>query len=182
MNICVFCGSATGHDPVFAQAAEKLGTQIGRHGHSLVYGGGNIGLMGILADAVLKANGKVIGVIPDFLFKKEVAHTGITDLIIVDTMHARKMKMANLADVFIAMAGGWGTLDELAEILTWRQLQLVEKPIGVLNTSDFFSPLLAMMNNMVSNGFLREDNFKQLVYSTDSKELLTSLGVDVQKG
>ena len=182
MNICVFCGSASGHDPVFAQAAENLGTQIGLNGHSLVYGGGNIGLMGILADAVLKANGKVIGVIPDFLFKKEVAHTGITDLIIVDTMHERKTKMANMADVFIAMAGGWGTLDELAEILTWRQLQLVDKPIGILNTSDFFTPLLAMMNNMVSHGFLRENNLKQLLHSNNSAELLTSLGVGVQKG
>ena len=178
MNICVFCGSATGHNPLFAQAAEKLGDLIGANGHSLVYGGGNIGLMGILADAVLKSRGNVIGIIPDFLFKKEVAHTGITELIIVESMHERKMKMANRANVFIAMAGGWGTLDELAEILTWRQLQLIDKPIGILNTLGFFSPLLDMMSAMVNEGFLKEQNFKQVVHASEPLKLLTALGVE----
>ncbi len=182
MNICVFCGSAIGHNPAFAQAAEKLGTLIGTHGHTLVYGGGNIGLMGILADSVLSAKGKVIGVIPDFLFKKEVAHTGITELIVVDSMHERKKKMADRADVFIAMAGGWGTLDELAEILTWRQLHVIDKPIGILNTQEFFSPLLHMMTSMVSNGFLKEQNFNKIIQADEPEKLLTALGVESMIG
>jgi uncharacterized protein (TIGR00730 family) len=175
MNICVFCGSATGHNPAFAQAAETLGTLIGVGGHSLVYGGGKVGLMGILADSVLKSKGKVIGVIPDFLFKKEVAHTQITDLIIVETMHERKMKMALHADAFIAMAGGWGTLDELAEILTWRQLELINKPIGILNTQSFFSPLIAMMKQMVDNGFLKNQNFDLIVQADNPHALMDKL-------
>jgi uncharacterized protein (TIGR00730 family) len=179
MNICVFCGSATGHNPVFAQEAEKLGALIGSNDHSLVYGGGNIGLMGVLAEAVLKSNGKVTGILPDFLYKKEVAHTGITKLVIVGSMHERKMEMANRADVFIAMPGGWGTLDELAEILTWRQLQLITKPIGILNTLDFFSPLLKMMRNMVEAGFLKDQNFKQIIQANDPAKLLAELGVEI---
>lgn len=175
MNICVFCGSATGHHPAFARAAETLGTLIGTGGHSLVYGGGKIGLMGILADSVLKHQGKVIGVIPDFLFKKEVAHTQITDLVIVDSMHERKMKMALHADAFIAMAGGWGTLDELAEILTWRQLELIHKPIGILDTQNFFTPLIAMMKTMVDNGFLKSQNFNMIVQADDPKTLMEKL-------
>lgn len=180
MNICLFCGSATGINPDFASAAKQLGTLIGSNGHTLVYGGGNIGLMGIVADSVLQSQGKVIGIIPDFLFKREVAHTGISKLIIVGSMHERKMQMADLADVFIAMAGGWGTLDELAEILTWRQLQLIDKPIGILNTGDFFSPLLHMMKNMVTNGFLRQQNLDKLIQGDNPQKLLTALGVETK--
>jgi uncharacterized protein (TIGR00730 family) len=176
VNICVFCGSATGHNPIFAQTSKDLGTLIGVNGHSLVYGGGNIGLMGILADSVLQSNGNVIGIIPDFLFKKEVAHTGLTELIIVDSMHERKKKMADRADVFIAMPGGWGTLDELAEILTWRQLELIDKPIGILNTNNFFSPLIAMMQGMVTNGFLQKENLNRIVLSDNPTSLLAELG------
>ena len=155
MNICVFCGSATGHNPVFAGAAKSLGRLIGSNNHTLVYGGGNIGLMNILANSVMEAGGKVIGIIPDFLFKREVAHTGITELIIVDSMHERKKRMADKSDAFIAIPGGWGTLDELAEILTWKQLSLINKPIGILNTNEFFTPLIHMMQSMVVNGFLK---------------------------
>jgi uncharacterized protein (TIGR00730 family) len=180
MNVCVFCGSATGHDPAFSQAAKELGNLIGANGHTLIYGGGNIGLMGIIADEVLASKGKVIGVIPTFLFKREVAHTGITELLVVDTMHERKKIMADKADVFIAMAGGWGTLDELAEILTWRQLSIIEKPIGILNTNDFFSSLLNMMKAMVDHGFLKADNFNKIIRADDPRKLLTALGVEVK--
>jgi uncharacterized protein (TIGR00730 family) len=146
----------------------------------LVYGGGNIGLMGILADSVLETKGKVVGVIPDFLFKREVAHTGVTELILVSSMHERKQKMASMADAFIAMAGGWGTLDELAEILTWRQLEIIDKPIGILNTQGFFSPLLEMMTSMVSKGFLKDDNLAKLNVQNTPQSLLTALGVELR--
>ena len=177
MNICVFCGSSVGNDVGFSNTTSELGKLIGINGHTLIYGGGNIGLMGVLADSVLHSGGKVIGVIPDFLFQKEVAHTGITELVIVASMHERKQRMANHADVFLALPGGWGTLDELAEILTWRQLGIISKPIGLLNTKNFFGPLLKSMEAMVMNGFLRADNFQLLQHSESSSEILTLLGV-----
>ena len=120
MNICVFCGSSTGHNSVYADSARELGHLLASQNHTLVYGGGNIGLMGIVADAVLEKKGRVIGVIPDFLMQKEVGHRGLTELEIVPSMHERKKRMADLSDAFIAMPGGWGTLDETAEILTWK--------------------------------------------------------------
>jgi uncharacterized protein (TIGR00730 family) len=179
MNICVFCGSSTGNNPIFSQTAKELGSLIGQNNHTLIYGGGNIGLMGILADSVLAANGKVIGVIPDFLFQREVAHLGVSELIQVQTMHERKHRMADLADVFIAMPGGWGTLDELAEILTWRQLQIINEPIGILNSDEFFTPLIDMMNKMVAEGFLKSSNMQNLVQANSPKSLLTKLGVEL---
>lgn len=178
MNICVFCGSATGHNPVFAGAAKSLGRLIGSNNHTLVYGGGNIGLMNILANSVMEAGGKVIGIIPDFLFKREVAHTGITELIIVDSMHERKKRMADKSDAFIAIPGGWGTLDELAEILTWKQLSLINKPIGILNTNEFFTPLIHMMQSMVVNGFLKEENLNKILIAEDVRALFDQMGVD----
>jgi hypothetical protein len=176
MNICVFCGSSTGGDPVYAKAAKELGQLIAKSG-SLVYGGGNIGLMGILADEVLAHKGKVIGVIPDFLMKREVGHTGITHLEIVATMHERKKRMAEIADVFLALPGGWGTLDELAEILTWKQLGLINQPIGLLNIDSFFNSLIEQMNTMVSKGFLNAANFSSIRISDSPQKLLTLLGV-----
>jgi uncharacterized protein (TIGR00730 family) len=149
-----------------------LGTYFAREGHALVYGGGNVGLMGIIADAVLENGGEAIGVIPDFLKKREVAHAGLTRLEVVDTMHLRKQRMAELADAFIAMPGGWGTLDELAEILTWRQLGLVTQPIGILNVKDFFSPLIAQMRTMVTDGFLKAGNLELLVIEKTPEELV----------
>ena len=141
MNICVFCGSATGVNPVYAEAARELGRLIGKNSHNLVYGGGNIGLMGVLADSVIEHQGEVIGVIPDFLLKQEVGHKGISKLEVVSSMHERKKRMADLAHAFVAMPGGWGTLDELAEILTWRQLGIIQQPIGLLNINGFFGML-----------------------------------------
>jgi uncharacterized protein (TIGR00730 family) len=180
MNVCVFCGSATGHQPQFAEAAQTIGTLLGANGHTLIYGGGNIGLMGIVADSTLKAGGRVIGVIPDFLLKREVAHLGLSELMVVDSMHERKKKMAELSDVFVALPGGWGTLDELAEILTWKQLGLIHQPIGILNTAQFFSSLMQAMHVMVEQGFLRAENLKSLVAHSSPHTLLTTLGVNLR--
>ncbi|HYG02315.1 MAG TPA: TIGR00730 family Rossman fold protein [Chryseosolibacter sp.] len=155
MNICVFCGSATGATSIYRQAATDLGKALAEHSFTLIYGGGNVGLMGIVADAVMKHGGKVIGVIPDFLLKREVGHRGITELIIVDSMHERKKKMADLANGFIALPGGWGTLEELAEVLTWRQLRLIHNPVAILNVNSFYDALLAQMKHMTQEGFLQ---------------------------
>ena len=125
--------------------------------HTLIYGGGNVGLMGVVADAVLEAHGEVVGIIPDFLLRREVGHRGLTRLEVVASMHERKYRMANLSEAFIAMPGGWGTLDELAEILTWRQLGLINHPVALLNTNDFFKTLLDQMQHMADMGFLNAD-------------------------
>ena len=175
MNICVFCGSGLGYDPIYRDAAKELGKLFADHSHTLVYGGGNIGLMGTVADSVLNHGGQVIGVIPDFLVQREVGHRGITRLEVVGSMHERKKRMAELSDAFIAMPGGWGTLDELAEILTWRQLELIAQPVGILNTNDFFLPLLDQMKIMVSKGFLKSSNLDFLIVSETPSELLSAL-------
>lgn len=175
MNICVFCGSATGNRPVYAEAARELGKLMAKASHSLVYGGGNVGLMGIIADTILSENGEVIGVIPDFLLQREVGHRGITRLEVVESMHMRKKRMADLSDAFIAMPGGWGTLDELAEILTWRQLGLIDQPIGLLNIQHFFDPLLHQMRLMTDEGFLRSDNVGLLRVENSPEKLLERL-------
>ena len=177
MNICVFCGSSSGSDKIYVDVARELGRLISQSNSSLVYGGGNIGLMGIIADEVLSSKGEVIGVIPDFLMKREVGHTGITKLEIVGTMHERKKRMAEIADAFLAMPGGWGTLDELAEILTWKQLGLVDQPIGLLNVDSFFDPLIHQMKGMAAKGFLAQSNLDFLKISENPKKLLTLLGV-----
>lgn len=177
MNVCVFCGSSTGTDPVFATHARETGRLLSRGGHTLVYGGGNIGLMGLLADEVLTSGGKAIGVIPDFLIQREVGHTGLTEQIVVQSMHERKQRMADLADVFVALPGGWGTLDELAEILTWRQLGIIDQPIGLLNVESFFTPLLEQMKRMTEKGFLHGANLSFLVVENSPSKLLTTLGV-----
>ena len=175
MNICVFCGSATGTNPVYSAAARDLGVLFAKGSHTLVYGGGNIGLMGILADSVLDHDGEVIGVIPDFLLQREVGHRRVSRLEVVESMHMRKKRMADLSQAFIAMPGGWGTLDELAEILTWRQLGLISQPIGLLNINNFFDPLISQMRSMVDQGFLKEDNLDLLHVESSAERLLSSL-------
>jgi len=175
MNICVFCGSATGGNPIYANAAIELGKRLADASHGLVYGGGNIGLMGILADTVLQNAGDVIGVIPEFLMDREVGHREVTRLEVVPSMHMRKKRMADLSDAFIAMPGGWGTLDELAEILTWRQLGLVKQPIGLLNIRNFFDPLIAQMRIMVDEGFLKAKQMDLLLVDPSVEELLDRL-------
>ena len=175
MNFCVFCGSSVGHHSVYADAAKSLGEIIAEQGHTLVYGGGNIGLMGVLADSVLDNKGEVIGVIPDFLMQREVGHRGVSRLEIVGSMHERKKRMADLSHAFIAMPGGWGTLDELAEILTWRQLGLIHQPIGLLNVNSFFDPLLEQMRLMSTAGFLREENLDLLILEKTPEKLIRAL-------
>lgn len=175
MNICVFCGSASGNNPVYADAAKELASLLCTAKSTLIYGGGNIGLMGILADEVMRGGGKVIGVIPDFLMNKEVGHAGISKLEVVGSMHERKRRMADLADAFIALPGGWGTLDELAEILTWKQLGLVKAPVGLLNTKDYFHSLVNQMETMVKEGFLYSKNLDELIIANTPEELLIQL-------
>jgi uncharacterized protein (TIGR00730 family) len=177
MNVCIFCGSASGTRKDYADAAVEMGGLICKSESSLIYGGGNIGLMGIVADEVMRLGGNVIGVIPDFLLQREVAHKGITQLEVVNSMHERKRRMADLADAFVAMPGGWGTLDELAEILTWKQLGLVHASVGLLNTQRYFNPLIQQMKVMVQEGFLKADNLHELKISDSPRQLLSQLGV-----
>lgn len=161
--ICVFCGSNAGHDPRYRAEAERLGGLLAGRGIELVYGGGNVGLMGVIADACLAAGGTVIGVIPEALIGKEVAgrvvdHRGLTRLEVVASMHIRKARMAELADGFIALPGGFGTFEEFCEILTWGQLGFHVKPMGLLNINGFYDPLLALFERAVAEGFLRDEN------------------------
>jgi hypothetical protein len=177
MNVCVFCGSGLGINPDYADAAKELAVGIATSRAALIYGGAKIGLMGVLADEVLARGGKVIGIIPDFLINKEVGHTNLSQLEVVGSMHERKKRMADLADFFVALPGGWGTLDELAEILTWKQLGLISQPIGILNTNSFFDLLLGQMTRMADDGFLNGANLKDIKVSGNASELLTLLGV-----
>lgn len=153
-RICVYLGSRAGNSPVFQQAATQLGALLAERGHTLVYGGARIGLMGELANATLSAGGKAIGVMPDHLVEREQAHHGLTELIRVRDMHERKATMAAQADGFIALPGGIGTLEELFEIWTWGYLGLHDKPVGLLNINDFYTPLLSFLDNTVDQGFL----------------------------
>jgi hypothetical protein len=175
MNVCVFCGSATGFNPVYSETARKLGFLLAKASIRLIYGGGNIGLMGTVADAVIEGGGKVTGVIPAFLLEKEIGHRGITDLEVVESMHQRKQRMADLADAFIALPGGWGTLEELSEILTWKQLGLISHPVVLLNTNQFFDPLLNQMRLMVREGFLQNGYFNFLHVEKTPENILSLL-------
>ncbi|MFZ5972256.1 MAG: TIGR00730 family Rossman fold protein [Bacteroidota bacterium] len=176
-SVCVFCGSSTGNREAYTLAARQLGQLLGKHGHTLVYGGGKVGLMGIVADETLRSGGEVVGIIPDFLYQREVGHDGVTRLEVVQTMHERKKRMADLSDYFVALPGGWGTLDELAEILTWKQLGLIHQPVGLLNTAEFFSPLVAQFQRMTDSAFLSTQNKQQLIIAETPAQLLTLLGV-----
>ncbi len=153
-RIAVFCGAATGRDPIIQQAAIALGTSIAERGFGLVYGGGHVGLMGLVADAALRAGGEVIGVIPRFMAKAEEAHERVTELLLVDTMYEWKMHMHGLSRGVVALPGGCGTMDELFELLTWRQLGLHAQPIGLLNVNGFYDPLMAQFERMAADGFL----------------------------
>lgn len=157
-QIAVFCGSYAGLDPAFVATATALGQAIAASGRTLVYGGSCLGLMGAVADAALAAGGRVVGVVPRALLTKEVAHAGLSELVVVESMNARKAEMAARADAFVAMAGGLGTLDELFEIWTWAQLGLHAKPIGLLGPAAFFAPLVGYLDQLVAAGFLRADH------------------------
>ncbi len=175
MTVCVFCGSGTGNHPAYPDAARKLGLLLAKASIDLVYGGGNIGLMGVVADAVMENGGRVTGVIPGFLMKREVGHRGITHLEIVDSMHQRKQRMADLSDAFIALPGGWGTLEELCEILTWKQLGLIQQPVALLNIDHFFDPLLTQMRLMVKEGFLALRHLESLKVENTPENIISSL-------
>jgi uncharacterized protein (TIGR00730 family) len=155
MRVCVFCGSSRGSAPSYAEAAAELGTAMAGAGIGLVYGGGDVGLMGVVADAVLAAGGEVVGVMPEALVAREIGHTGLTELRITGSMHERKAMMADLADGFIALPGGFGTFDELFEILTWSQLGLHTKPVALLDVDGFWDPFVALLDRAVEAGFLR---------------------------
>ena len=153
-SVCVFCGSAPGVRPGYSAAARELGVALANNGITLVYGGGRLGLMGIVADAVLQAGGRVIGVIPRMLIERELAHPGLTRQHVVDTMHERKTLMAEMSDAFVGLPGGMGTFDELVEIVTWAQLGLHAKPVVLANIDDYYRPLYAMLDNAVAEGFV----------------------------
>lgn len=171
-KVCVFCGSASGSNPVYAAAAKEFGEQLVRHGLGLVFGGGHVGLMGVIADAVLARGGEVIGVIPRALVDKELAHPRVERMHIVDSMHQRKAVMADFADAFVALPGGFGTGDEFFEIITWRQLRIHAKPVGLLNTNGFFDPLLAWLDHVVREGFIKQPHRELLVVADSPQELL----------
>jgi uncharacterized protein (TIGR00730 family) len=179
-RLCVFCGSNAGHDPAYRAAADAVGRVLAARGIALVYGGGNIGLMGAVADACLAAGGEAIGVIPEALMGKEVDgravdHRTLTRMEVVDSMHTRKARMAELADGFIALPGGFGTFEEFCEILTWGQLGFHAKPVGLLNVSGFYDPLLALFDHAVREGFLRSENRAMALADTDIGRLLDAM-------
>jgi len=175
-RVCVFCGSSRGANPAHCEAAQKLGHLLAKRGLELVFGAGHIGLMGVLADAVIAGGGHTIGVIPRSMVERELAHAGLGRLHIVDTMHERKSLMADLSDAFIALPGGFGTADELFEILTWAQLGIHQKPIGLVNTAGFFDPLLAWLDRAVTDGFLKPKHRRLLIEAPTVEELLDRLG------
>ena len=157
-SVAVFCGSTTGNDPAHAAAAARFGTALAHAGMRLVYGGGKVGLMGVIADAALAAGGTVVGIIPEFLRAREVAHPGITETIVTDSMHTRKRRMFDLADAFVSLPGGLGTFDETIEIITWRQLKLHDKPILIADLNGAFTPLVATIDSAIAAGFARSES------------------------
>ena len=171
-SVCVYCGASTGNQPDHARLAARVGRALARRGLELVYGGGKVGLMGIVADAALAAGGRVVGVIPAVLMNKELAHDGATELRQVGSMHERKALMERSADGFIALPGGLGTLDELFEIFTWSQLGLHRKPIGLLNCRGYYDPLLAFLDGAVAAGFVGAAQRDALLIATDVDDLL----------
>lgn len=180
-SVCVYCGSRMGTDPAHEAAAREVGRQIGLRGWQLVYGGGSTGLMGAVADAALAHGGSVIGVIPQRLVQRELGHPGLTDLQVVDTMHERKHLMAMQSDAFVAIAGGIGTMEELFEVWTWRQLGYHHKPVGLLNTSGYYDDLLRFIGRSREGGFLWPDVQELLLVETQAGELLDRLHADASR-
>lgn len=171
-RICVFCGSNRGARQAYAEQAEATGRVLARRGIELVYGGGNIGLMGIVADAVLAAGGRAVGVIPEALVALELAHGGLSELHVVDSMHERKQMMADLADGFIALPGGFGTFEEFCEILTWAQLGIHAKPCGLLNVEGYYDPLLALFDRAAEERFLPPEHRALVIEASEPEELI----------
>lgn len=174
-SIAVFCGSSDGASTNYRENAIKFGKELAKHKITLIYGGASVGIMGAVADTVLNEGGRVIGVMPSFLEEREISHKNLTELIIVDTMHERKSKMADLADGFVALPGGPGTLEEYFEIFTWAQLGLHKKPCGILNINHYFDPLIELLNHMVEEEFLDEKYRSMSVVEAEPKQLLKKL-------
>ncbi len=174
-SLCVYCGSRAGADPAHLQAAEQLGQAIGRRGWRLVYGGGRVGLMGAVADATLAAGGTVVGVIPESLMRLEVGHRGLSELLVVRTMHERKQAMAERADAFVALPGGIGTFEELFEVWTWRHLGYHQHPIGLLDVKGYYEPLMAFLDRSVVEGFVNEAQMAMVERQSNVEELLDRL-------
>lgn len=174
-RLCVFCGSKVGSNGLYQEAAAELGRLLVQRGYGLVYGGGHVGLMGVIADAVLANGGEVIGVIPEAMVGRELAHTGLTRMHVVPNMHARKARMAELADAFIAMPGGYGTFDELFEIIGWAQLGIHQKPIGLLNVAGYFDALIACVEHAIAEGFITPEHRQLTVVADQPMALLDAL-------
>ena len=174
-SIAVYCGSSAGTNGIYRDQAAQLGRILAGRGTEVVFGGGKVGLMGFLADAAMEAGGKVTGIIPGFLHVKEVAHDGLTEMITVETMHERKALIYKMSDAFIALPGGFGTLEELFEMLTWGQLGLHQKPVGILNVNNYFDPILNGIDSMVDAGFLKMENRDMIQVSDRPDELLSKL-------
>jgi len=173
--VCVFCGSQPGASPAYLQAARELGTQLARRDCSVVYGGGHVGMMGALADGALVAGGRVIGVIPEHLMRPEVAHQGLTELLVVDSMHTRKRIMASRSDAFVVLPGGYGTFEEMFEMVTWRQLELHAKPVGLVNVEGYFDHLLAFLQHAAGQQFIRPQHRGLLTVEASVPALLERL-------
>src|SRR5512139_1096439 len=174
-SVCIFCGSSFGDDPRFRSAAEQTGQEIGRRGWTLVYGGAHVGLMGVVADAALRAGGRVVGVIPRFLYEREVGHDGVTSLEIVGSLTERKLRMGELSDVFLSLPGGIGTLDELFEAWSWSQVGLQDKPNGLLNIAGYYDALVAFMDRATAAGFVKPRHRALLTVGDRAVELLDAL-------
>ncbi len=181
LRVCVYCGSRHGERPAYTNSARRLGQAIGQRRWQLVYGGGHVGLMGEVADATLAAGGTVVGVITQALMQREVGHRGLTELHVVRTMHERKQQMAERADVFIALPGGIGTMEELLEVWTWRQLGYHDQPIGLLNVAGYYDPFLGFCGQMVAEGFLSAEQLAALVTGDDPERLLLDLAARARK-
>ncbi|WP_374564337.1 TIGR00730 family Rossman fold protein [Ideonella sp.] len=181
LSVCVYCGSRFGSSPAYLAAAQALGREIGRRGWRMVYGGGNVGLMGATADAAMAAGAEAVGVIPELLVNLEVGHRGLTELHVVPTMHERKKLMAELADVFVALPGGIGTFEELFEVWTWRHLGYHDQPIGLLNVDGFYDPLLAFMAHTQQAGFVDQHQQSMLTVHIDPAALLDQLAAEASR-
>lgn len=174
-TVCVFCGSSEGAREDYVTAARGLGRAMAGRGLRLIFGGGQVGLMGVVADAVMDAGGEAVGVMPKALLEKEIGHQRLTDLHVVGTMHERKALMADLADAFVALPGGYGTFEEFLEVLTWAQLSLHEKPCGLLNVAGFYEPLMTLFDRAVEEGFVRPDHRSLALLEADPQKLLDML-------
>lgn len=176
-RICVFCASSLGNKPIYAETAFELGEILSEYEIELIYGGAQVGLMGKVAEGALSKNGKVIGVIPEFLKTKEIAHNSLTEMITVKTMHERKAKMHEISDGFIALPGGFGTMEELFEILTWAQLSLHKKPVGILNTNGYYDALIQLVDKMIEEGLLKGEYRKMILVSNSIQDLLSQMNL-----